>query len=160
MPHSQHPSNSVKSPSPGRRSDARQIRLQPRDVNGLVTLADMYAAPYDLLAVRLGVTPDRTRGITARWRDAGLVSTGKLAEGPHWCWLTAAGMRQVGHQWEAAPPPLARLAHVRAVLAARIWLEDSDEWRAGQAWWRCERRLRGERPGVGQPGHVADDECA
>jgi hypothetical protein len=123
-----------------------------------VTLADMYAAPYDLLAVRLGVAGDRARGITARWRDAGLAATGKLAEGPHWCWLTAAGMRQVGHQWQAAPPPLARLAHVRAVLAARIWLEDSGEWRAGQAWWRCERRLRAERPGVGQPGHVADAE--
>jgi hypothetical protein len=141
-----------------RRSDAGQIRLQPRDVNGLVILADMYAAPYDLLAVRLGVTGDRVRGITARWRGAGLTATGKLAEGPPWCWLTPAGMRQVGHQWEAAPPPLARLAHIRAVLAARIWLEDDETWRAGRAWWRCERRLRGERPGVGQPGHVPDAE--
>ena len=158
MSHSQHPSNSVKSLPPARRSDARQIRLQPRDVNGLVTLADMYAAPYDLLAMRLSVTDDRMRGIVARWRDAGLAATGKLAEGPHWCWLTAAGMRQVGHPWEAAPPPLSRLAHVRAVLAARIWLEDSDQWRAGRAYWRCERRLRGDRPGVGQPGHVADAE--
>jgi hypothetical protein len=123
-----------------------------------VTLAEMYAAPYDVLAVRLGVADARVRGITARWRDAGLAATGRLAEGPFWCWLTPAGMRQVGHKWEAAPPPLARLAHIRAVLAARIWLESTEEWTAGRAWWRCERRLRGERPGVGQPGHVPDAE--
>jgi hypothetical protein len=108
--------------------------------------------------VRLSVTEERLRGIVARWRDAGLAATGKLAEGPHWCWLTPAGMRQVGHNWEAAPPPLARLAHIRAVLAVRIWLEDDETWQAGRAWWRCERRLRGDRPGVGVPGHVSDAE--
>jgi hypothetical protein len=142
-----------------RRSDAGRIRLQQRDVTGLVTLADMYAAPYDLLAIRVGVGEERkARGIIARWRDAGLVSTGKLDSGPHWCWLTPAGMRQVGHQWEAAPPALSRLAHIRAVLAVRMWLESDEGWQAGRAWWRCERRLRGERPGVGQPGHVPDAE--
>lgn len=158
MSHSQHSINSVQSLSSSRRSDAGQIRLQARDVNGLVTLADMYAAPYDLLAAHLSVPESRLRGIVARWRDAGLAVTGKLAEGPPWCWLTPAGMRQVGHHWEAAPPPLARLAHIRAVLAARIWLEGDEAWQAGRAWWRCERRLRGDRPGVGQPGHLPDAE--
>jgi hypothetical protein len=67
-------------------------------------------------------------------------------------------MRQVGHGWEAAAPPLARLAHIRAVLATRILLEDDEAWKSGRAWWRCERRLRGDRPGVGQPGHVPDAE--
>lgn len=158
MSHSKYSGKSVQSPSPLRRSDAGQIRLQPRDVTGLVTLAEMYAAPYDLLAVRLGAAEDRMRGIVARWRDAGLAATGKLAEGPHWCWLTPAGMRQVGHQWEAAPPPLSRLAHIRATLAVRMWLESDEAWQAGRAWWRCERRLRSDRPGVGQPGHVPDAE--
>lgn len=121
-------------------------------------MAEMYAAPYDLLAVRLSVTEDRLRGIVARWRDAGLAATGKLAEGPHWCWLTPAGMRQVGPQWEAAPPALSRLAHIRATLAVRMWLERDQAWQAHRAWWRSERRIRGERPGVGQPGHVPDAE--
>ena len=118
----------------------------------------MYAAPYDLLALRLGTSGQTTKGVIGRWRDAGLAATGHLAEGPHWCWLTAAGMRQVGHRWEAAPPPLSRLAHVRAVLAVRISMEANPGWQAGRAWWRCERRLRTERPGVGQPGHVPDAE--
>lgn len=159
MPHPQHSSNSEQS-QPSRRSDAGKIRLQPRDVNGLLTLAEMYAAPYDLLAARLGVSDDRLRGVIARWRDAGLASTGKLAAGPHWCWLTPAGMRQTGHPWEAAPPPLSRLAHVRAVLAARLWLEESAIWAAGQARWRPERQLLEGRPGVGRAGHVADAEVS
>jgi hypothetical protein len=157
MPHAEYSISSRQSPS-RRRSDAGQIRLQPRDAVGLVTLAEMYAAPYDLLAVRLGVTEERVRGITARWRNAGLAATGRLADGPVWCWLTAAGMRQVGHQWKAAPPPLARLAHIRAVLAARMWLEAGEAWKAGRAWWRCERRLRDGRPAAGQ-GHLPDGEA-
>ena len=97
-------------------------------------LAEQYAAPYDLLAARLGVTEERLRAIVARWRTAGLVATGRLAEGPQWAWLPPAGMRQVGHRWEAAPPPLARLAHIRAVLAARMWLEPGKAWQQGRAY--------------------------
>lgn len=157
MHHAQQSSNPAQSPS-SRRSDAGKIRIQPRDAAGLLTLAEMYASPYDLLADRLAVSDHRMRGIAARWRDAGLASTGKLSAGPPWCWLTPAGMRQAGHDWEAAPPPLARLAHIRAVLAARNWLEGDAAWKAGQAQWRSERHLRGDRPGVGQPGHVPDAE--
>jgi hypothetical protein len=157
MPHSQYPINYTET-QPRKRSDAGHIRLQPRDVNGLVILAEMYAAPYDLLAVRLGVTEQRLRGLTARWRGAGLADTGKLAQGPSWCWLTAAGMKAVGHQWEASAPPLARLAHVRAALAARMWLENGEAWKAGRAWWRCERRLRDGRPAAGRAGHLPDAE--
>jgi hypothetical protein len=156
MTHPQQPVSPVKSP-PRRRSDAGQIRIQPRDAVGLITVADMYAAPYDLLAVRLDVTEARLRDVTARWRNAGLARTGRLAAGPFWCWLTPAGMRQVGYQWQAGPPPLARLAHVRAVLAARMWLESDQGWQAGSAWWRCERLLRAERHGVGQ-AHLPDAE--
>jgi hypothetical protein len=117
----------------------------------------MYAAPYDLLALRLSVSEARLRGITARWRNAGLAATGRLSAGPAWCWLTPAGMRQVGYPWEAAPPPLARLAHIRAVLAARLWLESAAEWQAGQAEWRCERELREGRTAAGR-AHVPDAE--
>jgi hypothetical protein len=158
MSHPKPPSNSPQSPPVARRSDARQIRLTTRDGAGLITVAEMYAAPYDLLAQRLAVSDKQLRHITGRWRDAGLAATGRLSEGPQWCWLTPAGMRQVGHGWDAAPPPLARLAHIRAVLSARLWLESGHPWQQGRAWWRCERRLRAERPGVGQPGHVPDAE--
>ena len=157
MPHSAYSNNSSQSP-PRKRSDARQIRLQPRDADGLTVLAEMYGAPYDLLGARLGVSEQRVRGITARWRDAGLAATGRLAEGPVWCWLTPAGMRQVGHEWDAFPPPLARLAHIRAVFFARTWLERGEAWQAGRAWWKCERHLRGGQPAAGQ-GHVADAEA-
>jgi hypothetical protein len=134
MAHAKHPTDSRKSPPPrAPRSDAGQIRLQTRDVNGLVTLAEMYAAPYDLLAVRLDAGPGQVRDIVGRWRGAGLAATGRLAAGPFWCWLTPAGMRQVGHRWEAGPPPLARLAHVRAVLAARIWLEADQDYQQGSS---------------------------
>jgi hypothetical protein len=141
-----------------RRADAGYIRLTPRDGDGLTLLADMYAAPYDLLAARFSVRPDIARGIIARWRTAGLAATGKLSEGPMWCWLTPAGMRQVGHPWTATEPPLARLAHIRAVLATRLWLESTGQWKTGRASWRSERDIRADRPGVGQPGHVPDGE--
>jgi hypothetical protein len=139
-----------------RRSDAGQIRLQPRDVTGLVTLAEHYAAPYDLLAARTGTTEARLRAIVARWRNGGLAATGKLTAGPWWCWLTPAGMRHVGHQWDAAPPPLAHLAHVRAVLACRNWLETGQAWRGGQAAWRSEREIREGR--TAPRGHLPDAE--
>ncbi len=74
-----------------------------------------------------------------------------------WAWLTPAGMRQVGHPWEASTPSLSRLAHVRAVQAARIYLESGEPWKQGRAWWRCERRLREGKP-VSAQGHVADAE--
>ena len=67
------PDNST-TPSPPqgpRRSDAGVVRLGQRDIDGLIMLAEHYAAPYDLLAAALGAQPARLRGITARWRRAG-----------------------------------------------------------------------------------------
>ena len=144
---------------PRRRSDAGHVRLQQRDLNGLLLIADHYAAPYDLLAAALGAQPSRLRGIVARWRAAGYAETGVLGPGPAWCWLTPAGMAACGHPWPARPPSLSRLAHVRAVLAARLWLQDSPAWQQGGGWWRSERRIRAALPPprVGT-GHVADAE--
>jgi len=75
-----------------RRSDAGQVRLQQRDLDGLLLVAEHYAAPYDLLAEALGVQPARVRAVAARWRAAGYAVTGVLGPGPAWCWLTPAGM--------------------------------------------------------------------
>jgi hypothetical protein len=71
----------------------------------------------------MAVQPARLRGIVARWRRAGYAQTGTLGPGPAWCWLTAAAMSACGLGYPARPPALSRLAHIRAVLAARLWLE-------------------------------------
>jgi hypothetical protein len=99
-------------------------------------------APYYLLAVALAVREDRLRGIVARWRRAGLAATGRLGPGPAWCWLTRAGLAAAGFRYAPSTPALARLAHIRAVLAIRMSMQDSDAYQDGRAWWRSERRIR------------------
>ena len=141
-----------------RRSDAGRVRLSSRDVAGLLLCAEQYAAPYDLLAAAMAVQPARLRGIVARWRKAGYVQTGTLGPGPAWCWPTAAGMSACGLGYPARPPALSRLAHIRAVLAARLWLESGPAYRDGKAWWRSERRLRAALPSNAGAAHVADAE--
>ena len=145
-------------PATGRRADAGTVRLSGRDITGLMLCADHYGAPHDLLAAVLHVRPDRLRGITARWRHAGYVETGTLGPGPAWCWLTPAGMKTTGLAYPATRPALGRLAHIRAVLAVRLWLEAGEVYQMGRAWWRSERRLRaaiGGRVGI---AHVPDAE--
>jgi hypothetical protein len=103
-----------------RRSDYGAVRLGRRDIDGLILCAEHYGAPYDLLAAALGAQPARLRGIVARWRRAGFAATGRLEAGPAWCWLTPGGMAATGLGYPATRPALARLAHIRAVLAARL----------------------------------------
>jgi hypothetical protein len=143
--------------APVRRADAGTVRLGDRDIAGLVLCGEQYGAPYDLLAAAVGVAPARLRGIVARWRAAGLAQTGRLGPGPSWCWLTPRGMERTGLPYPTAPPKLARLAHIRAVLAVRLWLSGSDAYQAGGAWWESERRLRWGSRDVPAP-HVADAE--
>ena len=155
MPHGAYPPQPSQPPPqpPARRSDAGQIRLTNRDITGLELMAQMYAAPYDLLAAGLGATEDRFRGIVARWRQAGLADSGRFSEGPAWCWATQQGLRQLGYPWTADPPALSRLARTRAVLACRLWLESVETWQKWHARWRCERQIRSDTPGAGG-GHV------
>jgi hypothetical protein len=127
---------------PGQRSDAGVIRLTGRDTAGLLLCAEMYGAPYDLLAGALRVREDRLRGIVARWRRAGFAATGRLGPGPAWCWLTRAGLAAAGLRYAPARPALSRLAHIRAVLAVRLSMEGTAAYLDGQAWWRSERRIR------------------
>jgi hypothetical protein len=118
----------------------------------------MYAMPYDLLARHLGVTESRVRGVVLRWRRAGLAASGSLNGSPAWCWITPAGMARLGYEWDAQPPALSRLAHIRAVAASRMWLEAGDAYRQWRGRWRPERALRAAAPGVGTRGHVTDGE--
>ena len=146
--------------TPARRADAGAVRIGERDVAGLLLCGDMYGAPYDLLTTFLGVRPDRLRGIVARWRHAGYAATGRLGPGPAWCWLTRSGLAVTGLHYAPSQPTLGRLAHIRAVLAIRLSLQDSDAYREGRAWWRSERRIRATAgPRVGT-GHVPDAEVS
>ena len=142
------PRQRIPATAAARRADVGAVRLGRRDIDGLILCAEHFGAPYDLLAAALGAQPARLRGITARWRRAGYAATGRLGPGPAWCWLTPAGMAAAGLGYPATRPALARLAHIRAVLAARLWLQASPAWSQGQAWWHSERRLRAAlRPG-------------
>ncbi|MGH3153686.1 MAG: hypothetical protein ACRDOB_23550 [Streptosporangiaceae bacterium] len=132
-----------------RRSDAGAVKIGQRDITGLVLCAEHGGAPYDLLAGALAVHPARLRGIVARWRAAGYAETGPLGTGPAWCWLTAAGMTACGLPYPAARPALARLEHIRAVLAARLWFTASPAWDQHQGWWQSERRIRRKGPAAG-----------
>ena len=127
-----------------RRAHAGAIWLSQRDIDGLLLCGEHYAAPYDLLATTLRVHPSRFPAIAARWRRTGYVATGRLGQGPRWCWLTRDGMAATGLGFPAARPALARLAHIRAVLAVRIWMQASPAWTDGRAWWHSERRLRAD----------------
>jgi hypothetical protein len=144
--------------APGRRSDAGAVRLTGRDVTGLLLAGDMYGVPYDLLASFLGVAPARLRGVVARWRRAGYAATGRLGPGPAWCWLSRSGLAVTGQRYAPARPALSRLAHIRAVLAIRLSLQDSDAWQQGRAWWRSERRIRAAAGGRVGGGHLPDAE--
>jgi hypothetical protein len=143
---------------PARRSDAGSIRLTQRDIDGFMLAAEQYGVPADLLAVALRVQPARLTAVTARWRRAGYAATGRLGPGPAWYWLTRDGMTATGLRFPATRPSLGRLAHIRAVLAARLWLQAGEVWQQGRAWWHCERRLRADLPAAGRREHVPDAE--
>jgi hypothetical protein len=141
-----------------RRADAGAVQLTQRDIDGLLLCGEHYGAPYDLLATALGVPPGRLPAIVRRWRRTGYAAVGRLGPGPGWCWLTRDGMNATGLGFPAGRPALGRLAHIRAVLAARLWMQASPAWAAGQPWWHCERRLRADEPAAGRGGHVPDAE--
>ncbi len=143
---------------PARRAGTRTVRLSQRDIDGLLLCGEHYGAPFDLLAAALRVQPGRLPAIAARWRRAGYAAAGRLGPGPGWCWLTRDGMTATGLGFPATQPALGRLAHIRAVLAARLWLAASPAWSGGQGWWHSERRLHAEQPATERDGHIADAE--
>jgi hypothetical protein len=105
------------------------------------------------------VRPERLRGIVARWRRARYVQTARLGPGSAWCWLTRAGLAVTGQPYSATRPALGRLTHIRAVLAIRLSLQDSQAWQHGRAWWRSERRIRAAAGAI-RTGHLPDAEVS
>lgn len=140
-----------------RRRPPRTMILSQRDIDGLLLCGEHYGAPADLLASALRVQPEMLRRIIARWKRTGFVATARLGPGPRWCWLTREGMSATGLGFVADRPALGRLAHIRAVLATRLWLASGPAWSDGQAWWHSERRLRAGHQ-VPRTGHVPDAE--
>ena len=65
-----------------------------------------------------------------------------------------------GQRYTATRPALGRLAHIRAVLAVRLSLQESDAFQDGRAWWRSERRIRAAADGRAGTGHVPDAEVS
>ena len=56
-------------------------RLTERDLRGLVFTAEMYGLQLDLLAHLLGLTPERTRPVIARWRKLGYAESARIGPG-------------------------------------------------------------------------------
>ena len=123
--------------------------LAGRDIDALVFTAEMYGVQLDQLAGVLGVSAERARTIAARWRNLGLAESARLGPGPPWVWATRPGLAACGLRYAAAPPALSRLAHIRAVAAVRLALQDTTAYQRSRAFWRGERRIRaGARIGV------------
>lgn len=68
------------------------------------------------------------------------------------------GLAACGAPYAAAPPALGRLAHIRAVVAARLALESAPAYAAAGGYWRSERRLRSRMRRVGLREHLPDGE--
>ena len=123
--------------------------LAGRDIDALVFTAEMYGVQLDQLAGVLGVSAERARAVAARWRNLGLAESARLGPGPPWVWATRPGLAACGLRYAAAPPALSRLAHIRAVAAVRLALQDTTAYQRSRAFWRGERRIRaGARIGV------------
>ncbi len=133
--------------------------LAARDIAGMLFTADMYAVQLDQLAAVLGVGEPRARAIAAGWRRSRHAEFARIGPGPAWVWLTRPGLAACGLPFPATPPALSRLAHLRAVTAARLALEATASYRAAAGFWRGERRLRARMGGrVGLREHLPDAE--
>jgi hypothetical protein len=130
--------------------------LAVRDVGALIFAADMYGVQLDQLALLAGGERG-ARAAAARWRELGYAETARLGPGRAWLWVTRAGLAACGLTYSPARPALSRLAHIRAVAAARIALEATSGYERAAAFWRCERRIR-SRHGVGVRQHLPDAE--
>ena len=135
------------------------VRDPGRDAAGLLFTAEMYGVQLDHLAAVLGVSEPQARRITGAWRARRYAESARLGPGTPWTWLTRAGLTACGVRYASAPPALGRLAHIRAVVAARLAIESAPRYAAGGGYWRSERRLRSRMGGrVGLREHVPDGE--
>ena len=148
-------------PTRTRRADAGTVRATDRDIEALGWVVEMYGMPLDLLKRRWSMTDSAARNMVHRWRRAGWVDTLSFGANGFWCWATKAGIEQFGERPYAANTlAAARLRHIRAVIVARMQLEE--EYAPTEPTWRSERELRWElgqlRGSDAQRFHVPDGE--
>jgi hypothetical protein len=137
----------------------QQAAVASRDVAGLTFAAEMYGLQLDQLAALLDLTDRQASALVTRWARRGLAKSGTLGPGPAWLWLTRAGLTACGLRYAAAPPALARLAHIRAVTAVRLALTAVPAYQDASAHWRSERHLRARIGGrLGMRDHLPDAE--
>jgi hypothetical protein len=65
-------------------------------------------------------------------------------------------MTATGLGYRPGPPSLARVQHVRALLAVRLALQAAPDWQQHRPWWQSERRIRRKGPYAGR--HLPDAE--
>jgi hypothetical protein len=123
------------------RARPAQIHVQQRDIDGLVMCGEHGGVPYDLLGAALGVAPAPAAGHYREVAASRVRRDGPARAGPGPSWLTPFGMAASGLPYKGGPPNLGRLAHVRAVVAARLWLQAMPAWQQGRPWWQSERRI-------------------
>ncbi|MCU1646401.1 MAG: hypothetical protein JWN03_6676 [Nocardia sp.] len=117
-------------------------RLSPRDMAGLMILAEMYGAPLDVIALMLGVSLNRAYRITAKWQAANMISAKRVrpVPGPSWRFPTKASAEALmGRSVRYWVPTPKMAAHTKAVFQLRLALTGMDLER-----WICERTLRAE----------------
>ena len=85
------------------------------DIDALAFIAEMYGVQLDQLAVVLGGSAERARGVALRWRNLGLAESARLGPGPPWIWVTRPGLAACGLRYTAVPPALSRLARVSGI---------------------------------------------
>jgi hypothetical protein len=138
------------------RADAGQIKQTARDARALEWLAQMYAAPLDVLARLLDASPGRAWAVVDRWRQAEWAETGKVDPGPMWVWPTrSTTTAYLGWDPGLYRPRPTTAAHTRAVGETRLWMEAHGRITG----WVPERQLRHEtgwRRRGEEVGHVPD----
>jgi hypothetical protein len=133
--------------------------LADRDSLGLAFVGEMYGVQLDQLAALLSLTSRQARALVVSWADRRLAESAVLGPGPPWTWLTRTGLSTCGVRYQATPPALPRLAHIRATAAVRLALEAAPGYGAAGAHWRSERRLRSRLGGrLGARDHLPDAE--
>lgn len=143
-----------------KRMDAGKVRQQPRDVQALTWLAQMYGAPLDVVGRLLGTDEMSTRAVVRRWRRAGWAEQARVDAGPAWVWPTTATVnafvpREFGGQWGAWKPSPMMAAHTRAVAEVRLAVAGAD-----LEAWVSERMLAHREHGMKSKGaklpHISD----
>lgn len=135
------------------RKRRRLIYINERDIAALTWTGQQLAVNYvhlQHLLGRLSPQPERliepaklsihtVRQIAERWEVDGLVKVRKFIQGqPHWVWLTARGLRQLGLPYSYVEPKLVLLNHYSAVNDVRLFVEQKY---GDTLHWRCERDL-------------------